>query len=998
MVILVSILSGYSFCYADAGDNTDSNYSPKGLSPYKEYSGFIPNEHIDPFSGALTLTIPIISLPQNGGWNLNINLVYNSNIYKFQSFDVIAEDSWVGVGWTLDMGRLIAPGTTRPVVEMPDGSSHPCYGSSVSGPWRTRENWLLSKITDQKYELKLTDGMTYTFEYPGSTVIVDSPYDTRNYFPTSKIKDTCNNEVSITNVAVQTQAGAKAYIDYITDSCSRTIDFVYSASSTASSYLDYITANGRTYDFTYYTATAMGKYKLLTNVTMPESAKWQFTYDVTQPIVLELNELLTPTGAKIKYELITKSFTDTNNSNKTLSYRVVSNKVISGDCTGGTWTYDYTTESTMHKTTVQSPLGKKEEYFLFGYLSAGSGTFWTTGLLDHKITYDSGAEIQRDNYTWHNINVVSNTNIGSHEDSTIYNPVIKKHEIKRNSSTYTTQINDTDFDTYGRPLKITETGENTRTTNRTYWNNLSSSNLISEEFVKDETVTVDGESFTNSKDYYETGTPGKLKTKTLSGVSTSYTYNANGNLSTITDANSHVTTYQSYSYGIPKDIYNAEYPSNPETREVNWEGSIKSVTDREGKKTSYLYDNLDRVTTIDPPVGDDTIIAYDSKGTFVKKTTGAHVFYTFYDCLGLKTSTYEPTLKSCTDITYDALGRKSTESYPYYLETKTATTRSVTDISQAAFGGGIQNGMPEPPTNLRATCGETYIDAAWDCPTTDATFTIGWRRSNDSTYTDLSTPLTARNYRIPGTPGTCYVFRVKAVNNMGETRWVQSFEYISNPCTTQDTTPPDQPSNFRVTETGYSYFRLGWNGSSASDLKGYRIEALKGSNCMQIQGTNTWYLVVDENNCPIGTTTRTVTGLQEDCYYKFRIRAVDVNNNMSPWLEFSTWAKTGYNTSIIHPPTNVNACRYRDGSSYGVRVTWSPPNYTGNIKGYRVYLYRTNGSYYYYVSGASSNSFSLGYTYTTGNWRRVAVKSLSLDDVEGAEVSPSYSTPYPLCQ
>jgi hypothetical protein len=246
---------------------------------------------------------------------------------------------------------------------------------------------------------------------------------------------------------------------------------------------------------------------------------------------------------------------------------------------------------------------------------------------------------------------------------------------------------------------------------------------------------------------------------------------------------------------------------------------------------------------------------------------------------------------------------------------------------------------------------------------------------------------------------TCYDFEVRSRNSAGTSSWVlsTSSSALSNGCCTiYDKTPPSKPTNFKVTDTGYSYFKLGWTGVAAGDLAGYRIQALKGSSCLAVQGTNAWYQLASETGCPGGTTSWTVKNLTEGCYYKFRICSVDVNKNASAWVEVG-WVKTGFNTSLVHPPEKVSACRFPSSGKYGVRVTWTPPDYTANIKGYRVYLHKATQKYYYTVTGASATTCSINYTWTTGAWQQVSVKSLSLDNIESGEVYAPGSDPYPNC-
>jgi hypothetical protein len=494
LFLLVLVLLRANPALADVNDNVDQNYGAKGISPYREYSSFIPNELIDPFTGGLTLSIPIMTLPQNGGWNLDINLVYNSNIYKTQSFDDVAEDSWVGVGWTLHMGRLISPNTNQMVVEMPDGSSHPCYGASLTGPWKTKEDWLLQKTSDSKYELLLTDGAKYTFELLSSgAVIMDASFDQRYYYPTTKIQDACNNTVTINSTAVQTRAGSRAFIDNIQDTCGRTITFNYTYSSTSPSTLNSITYNGRT--FTYFSSSEvgdLGRYKLLKNFQAPENTIWSFDYYTN----FLLHEVKTPNLAKIAYEHISNTFHE-NQLGKDIIYLCVNKKTVScpnGDCATAQWNYSYANGTT---TTITCPENKSEVYTFWGYQDLSSGSYWKAGLLKSKLIYDGSTLIQEEDYPqWYGYTMGSIQSPPAFTDPTLIKPVLQQKQVKRGASIYTTTYSGMDADAHGHSTTIQEIGTKNRTTALEYWYN-EANHIINDQHISEETVTVDSETYQN---------------------------------------------------------------------------------------------------------------------------------------------------------------------------------------------------------------------------------------------------------------------------------------------------------------------------------------------------------------------------------------------------------------------------------------------------------------------------------------------------------------------
>src|SRR6266498_2799017 len=89
-----------------------------GFDPNRETYSTMPEEHIDPFTGGLTVSQVDWRLPGNGGLDLVIQRSYNSK----SSCNVRVQggiyycDSWgertpLGYGWNIHFGRLFVPTT-----------------------------------------------------------------------------------------------------------------------------------------------------------------------------------------------------------------------------------------------------------------------------------------------------------------------------------------------------------------------------------------------------------------------------------------------------------------------------------------------------------------------------------------------------------------------------------------------------------------------------------------------------------------------------------------------------------------------------------------------------------------------------------------------------------------------------------------------------------------------------------------------------------------------
>ena len=150
------------------------------------------------------------------------------------------------------------------------------------------------------------------------------------------------------------------------------------------------------------------------------------------------------------------------------------------------------------------------------------------------------------------------------------------------------------------------------------------------------------------------------------GVITRYTYDGNGNMATSTDAEDNLTTYLNYKRGIAQRIEKEENVIL--TREVNSTGTLKSETNGRGHKTSYTYDMLNRLETIDYPINADVIINWTASNRTL--TRGDFQQVDTFDGFGRITQTERSDTNPqtsetiVTNIAYDSLGQTKFESYP----------------------------------------------------------------------------------------------------------------------------------------------------------------------------------------------------------------------------------------------------------------------------------------------------------------------------------------------
>ena len=85
----------------------DPNFDELGRNSYRDGGGYLPFEHIDPFTGNVLLTFVDAVLPGNAGLDLVLARTYNSKVYAEYATLTIPEDSWAGVGWRLHVVNQI---------------------------------------------------------------------------------------------------------------------------------------------------------------------------------------------------------------------------------------------------------------------------------------------------------------------------------------------------------------------------------------------------------------------------------------------------------------------------------------------------------------------------------------------------------------------------------------------------------------------------------------------------------------------------------------------------------------------------------------------------------------------------------------------------------------------------------------------------------------------------------------------------------------------------
>ncbi len=173
--------------------------------------------------------------------------------------------------------------------------------------------------------------------------------------------------------------------------------------------------------------------------------------------------------------------------------------------------------------------------------------------------------------------------------------------------------------------------------------------------------------------------------------------------------------------------------------------------------------------------------------------------------------------------------------------------------------------VPDAPTISSATPGDGQVVLAWNDPS-DRSITkyqvrSKVRSSNDNTYTDWANiPVTDPNapptgYIVTGlTNGTEYTFAVRAVNDPG-----------NGPASTVTARPIAPPARPEISSVGPGYRKvtLTWADPNDSTITGYQVSTNGDGKFAEISGSGA------------GTTTHTVTGLENGTEYTLAVRAMN---------------------------------------------------------------------------------------------------------------------------
>ncbi len=717
-LLIAAMLLGISLS-AHAQEVIPDFYRDPGVYPNRSYVNQSLNEHIDPFTGALQHHYVDISLPGNGGFNLNVVRSYNSS--SVDPVSPITFDFLAGSGWTIHFGRVLSKNTSicsygTPVLELPDGSRQLfTFTDNMTPLMLTTQRWRADCNTSVG-TLGLTvyspDGTRYDMTH--AATVGASPQLSYAWY-TTKITDRNGNYATINYASAYSPE-----ITSISTNDGRLLNFSYADSGQMNRRISQISGAGQTYLYAYQTIGLSATY-FLTSVTRPDGTRWSYSY----------NGNLSPSPSAGSYAMKTATYPQGGVISYGYGYAnfgvvgdfanrstVVTSKSLS---TGGNWTFSYVPGSfnINDTTTVTTPSGT-ETYRHVGANTIGyMGPVWMVGLIMSKAIGDLQTEV----YTWDKQKLSSQDNFrpgafGTKVDLGATNaPIMTQKQITRDGATYTTSYSN--FDGYGNPRMVTESGTSggNRTATVTYFTDAS-------KWIVNK---VQNESFNGSSVTRSFDGNGNLLSITTDQVTTGYGYDSQGNVQYVTYPRGLTHSYSSYMRGV------AQSESQPEgisiSRIVSDAGNVTSETNGEYRTTTYGYDGLNRVTSIGYPAGNNVSVAYGAN--FKSATRGGLNETTNYDDFGRPNSV---TLGGITrSYNSDALGRKTFESNP---------------------GSGV---------------GTTYqydiLDRVTKVSNADGTFNITSFGVGTKTVTDERNKSTTYSYRAYGNPEQRFLMNISAADS-----------------------------------------------------------------------------------------------------------------------------------------------------------------------------------------------------------------------------------------
>jgi RHS repeat-associated protein len=577
---------------------TERNVTVANVQPGLGFShwGTVENYwgHVNIANGNFIVEQTDIQLPGKG-LGTEFSRVYNSQLKT---------NGVLGWGWRINLPELAEYQDHSVEITDGDGSKY-IYTLEEDGTYKrpAGKYEILSKNTDNNFELNYKDGRKYIFDTANNQTI---------------LKDKNGN-------AVTYQYDNSNRLISITDSSGRVTSLTYNTSGKLASVKDYAS---RTWTYSYDTK------QNLIRVTNPLSKNISFFYDLNH----QLTSITDGNGKKTTYTYSSNKLTgmtDPLNKITNYSYDPNTNKFTETDPLGNQTTLEYdsnwnvisltnaeggitktTYDDNFNVTSQTDALNRKTTYtydFMGNVLSE-------TDPMNNTVSfvYDQDSNLIAKTDAMGNItNYVYDANGNLVTDGVTvntYNPdgtVSKVIDAKGNESSYT-------YDDFGNIITFTDAlGKETKYTYNSLGLKLTETDPL------------------GSTTQYTYDNLGRMLTVTVpDGITpktTTYTYDGNGNRLTARDAAGNVSTW---TYDGLNRVISLIEPGNMTTSYTyDANGNRISETTPDGKVTSYTYDVMNRVTLVNKPDLSTVSYSYDKENnvTQMVESNGATVNFEYND-------------------------------------------------------------------------------------------------------------------------------------------------------------------------------------------------------------------------------------------------------------------------------------------------------------------------------------------------------------------------------
>jgi YD repeat-containing protein len=262
-----------------------------------------------------------------------------------------------------------------------------------------------------------------------------------------------------------------------------------------------------------------------------------------------------------------------------------------------------------YRTTVDYPWGRRDVYTFWASLFAPGSIDSHARFSDPRASlmkshsiYDTTTPsnpvlLQQADFDWRRDHIVGDDSaecwIEECDKPQLWNTVLLSKIINLNGQTFTTIYSD--FDEFGQPRSIDETGTRSRSVRVTYKNDTT--RWIIGNVEKEEALTEGAISRTF-------GTNGEVLSTSIYGQAKSYEYHPSGDLHKVKWQRTSggpviANTFTDYKRGVPRGWQDPL--GNTAQASVNDTGTLASETDRRGNAVGYVYDLANRLRFVTRP-------------------------------------------------------------------------------------------------------------------------------------------------------------------------------------------------------------------------------------------------------------------------------------------------------------------------------------------------------------------------------------------------------------